>query len=479
MPDMENKPSLVGGKLIWSLYQIIHTARIHQDTNQLVIDFVSQTKAILSDLSREGNVSLQIWRGRIYVNGERLLYQRDNVTFINDMVDYFTQRQLGRLAFFDFSRKVSHEDFMFFVHLLDDSLKHKDPPEWMMNELRENGILWVEISRKLEEKPADLATSLKGKALNAYLHALDTVKEVAEKASKGFAGIKKARRLAQTIVDLIQEDSMIMLGLATIREYDDYTYTHSVNVAMLATSLGKQLGLSPLSLEHLTLSGLFHDLGKVGIPKEVLFKNSNLSDEERDVMRRHPLIGVKQIIRLNAPNALRSRIILGPFEHHLNRDLSGYPRTQFVKGNSLPGKILRIVDFYEALTSERVYRPRAYTPNEALRKMWTMSGKEFDPVLLKCFIGMMGIYPVGSIVEMENGEVGIVTEYPDESRKDEPLVMLLAADGSGGYVRRDEVILAGLYSQGNAPGRNIVKEIPPFGLGIQPAQFLMQEVYSA
>ncbi len=479
MPDMENKPSLLGGKLIWSLYQIIHTARIHQDTNQLVIDFVSQTKAILSDLSREGNVTLQIWRGRIYVNGERLLYQRDNVTFINDMVDYFTQRQLGGLAFFDFSRKISHEDFMSFVHLLDDSLKQKDPPEWMMNELRENGILWVEVSRKLEEKPADLATSLKGKALNAYLHALDTVKEVAEKASKGIAGIKKARRLAQTIVDLIQEDSTIMLGLATIREYDDYTYTHSVNVAMLATSLGKQLGLSSLSLEHLTLCGLFHDLGKVGIPKEVLFKKSTFSDEEWDAMRKHPLIGVKQIIRLNAPNALRSRIILGPFEHHLNRDLSGYPRTHFVKGISLLGKILRIVDFYEALTSERVYRPRAYTPNEALRKMWAMAGKEFDPVLLKCFIGMMGIYPVGSIVEMEDGEVGIVTEYPDESRKDEPLVLLLAADGSGGYVPRDEVILAGSYPQGRASGRNIVKEIPPFGLGIQPAQFLMREVYSA
>lgn len=479
MQDRKTSASLLGEKLVWPLYQLIQATRIHQDNNQLVVELVSQTTAILSDLSREGNVSIQIWRGRIYINGEKLLYQRDNVAFINDMVDYFNRRRLAGMGFYGFSRKVPHADFMSFVHLLDESVKHEDPPEWLLNQLQERGIPWVEISRKLDEKPADPASNLQGKALNAYLHAIDMVKEVAEKASKGITGVKKARRLAQTIVDLIQEDSTIMLGLATIREYDDYTYAHSVNVAMLATSLGKYLGLSMICLEHLTLCGLFHDLGKVSIPKEILLKKSVLNGEEWNTIRRHSLIGVKQIIRLNAPNAMRARIILGPFEHHLNWDLSGYPRTQFVKRVSLLGRILRIADFYEALISERAYRPRAYAPNEALRMMWSLAGKNFDPVLLKCFIRMMGIYPIGSIVALESGELGIVVEYPDESRKDEPLVMLLASDGTGGYVRSDEAVLANLCAQGNVSDRYIVKGIPASRLGIEPIQLLMQEASSS
>lgn len=479
-PDKKTSPSLLGGKLIWSLYQLIHTARIHQDNNQLVVDFVSQTTATLSDLSRGGDVSIQIWRGRIYVNGEKLLYQRDNVAFLNDMADYFTQRSLGGLCFYDAFRNVAHADFMSFVHLLDESLKHEDPPEWLRQQMRGQDMLWAEAPRKLEEKPVNPATNLQGKALNAYLQALNTVKEVAEKASKGITGVKRARRLAQTIVDLIQEDNTILIGLATIREHDDYTYAHSVNVAMLATSLGKYLGLSPISLEHLTLCGLFHDMGKVAIPREILLKSSVLSDQEWTVIRNHPLAGMKQIIRLNAPKTLRSRIILGPFEHHLNHDLSGYPQTRFIKSVSLLGKILRIADFYEALTSERAYRPRSYTPNEALRRMWDLAGKNFDPALLKCFIGMMGIYPIGSIVALESGELGMVMEYPDESRKDQPLMMLLASDGSGGYVRSDEVVLADLYSSaGDASGRRIAKGIPAYRLGIEPIQFLMQEAYSS
>jgi HD-GYP domain-containing protein (c-di-GMP phosphodiesterase class II) len=296
---------------------------------------------------------------------------------------------------------------------------------------------------------------------------------VAEKASKGIAGVRKARRLAQTIVDLVQEDNSLMLGLATIRDYDDYTYTHSVNVALLATCLGRYVGLSHVFLEHLTVCGLFHDLGKVGVSKGVLLKKGELNTQEWDEMRRHPLIGVRKILRLNAPHSLRARIILGPFEHHLNIDLSGYPKTHFMKKLSLMGKILRIADVYEALTSERVYRPRAFTPDEALRKMWNEERKSFDSLLLKSFINMLGIYPVGSIVELDGGEIGIVMEYLNEDDKSLPLIMLLVDDGKGSLTRGKMVNLADQDLNENMPLRKIVMGIHPSRLGIKPSQFFL------
>ena len=122
---------------------------------------------------------------------------------------------------------------------------------------------------------------------------------------------------------------------------------------------------------NLILAAFLHDLGKVGVSKDVLHKQGELSVGEWDEMKAHPLIGVRKILRLNAPHKLRSRIILGPFEHHLNPDMSGYPRTIFMDKISLIGKILRIADVYEALTAQRAYRTRAFAPDEALRKMWS------------------------------------------------------------------------------------------------------------
>ncbi|HOS97032.1 MAG TPA: HD domain-containing protein [Deltaproteobacteria bacterium] len=479
MSDEKARQRLLGGKLIRCLYQLIHSSRIYQDNNQLIIDGVSQCVATLVDLSREGEVTIQVWRGRFYVNGEKLLYQRDTIAITNELAEYFIQRQIGGLRFLVTTRDDLQGNFMAFVRLIDESQKHDDPPAWLDYQAQAKGIHWVEVSRKLEEKPADLEPHLKEKALDAYFHALNMVKEVADKASRGIAGVRKARRLAQTIVDLIHEDSTIMLALATIRDYDDYTYTHSVNVAMLASCLGRYVGMSQVSLEHLTVCGLFHDLGKVGIPKDILHKEGKLNDEEWNTMRRHPLIGVRQIIHLRAPQTLRSRIILGPFEHHLNPDMTGYPRTHFMKGVSLMGKILRIVDVYEALTSERVYRPRAFTPDEALRRMWSEGGRSFDVPLLKCFIAMMGIYPIGTVVELQSRELGMVMEYPDESRKDRPLIVLLKKDGSGGYTRGEEVNLASPDVEGASPRMNIVKGIHASTLGIQPSQILLQDVRAA
>ena len=474
--EQKTQAQLSGGRLIVTFYHLINTVRIHQDNNQLIRECVAQFKSIIAELSREEDVTIQIWRGRVHIQGEKLLYQRETVNTIHELLEYFSARGLGGLNFFAASREVLPDDLVSFTRLLNDSVRHEDPHDWLERQLENKRFEWVQIFKEQEECRQELDQGMmrKERARNVYFHALETVKEVAEKASKGIAGVRKARRLAQTIVDLVQEDRSLMLGLATIRDYDDYTYTHSVNVAMLATCLGRHVGLSQVFLEHLTVCGLFHDLGKVGVSKDVLLKKGELNTKEWDEMCKHPLIGVRKILRLNAPHFLRARIILGPFEHHLNLDMTGYPKTHFMKKLSLLGKILRVADVYEALTSERVYRPRAFTPDDALRLMWSEQGKSFDPLILKSFINMMGIYPIGSIVELDNGDIGIVMEYPNESEKGLPLVMLLVDNGMGGLIRGETVNLAAQGVHEGLPRRSILRGVDSSRLGIQPSQFFLQ-----
>jgi HD-GYP domain-containing protein (c-di-GMP phosphodiesterase class II) len=212
------------------------------------------------------------------------------------------------------------------------------------------------------------------------------------------------------------------------------------------------------------------------VPKKILLKHGVLTDGEWNLLKAHPVMGVRKILMLNATPSLRSRIILGPFEHHLNPDMTGYPRTLFMGHLSLMGKILRIADVYEALTAERGYRPRSFQPDEALRMMWRSAGKSFDTILLKRFIHMMGIYPIGSVVEMSDGNIGLVMDYPDETERTLPLVLRLVNDDKGGWQRGEMVYLADQINTEGSGRLNIIRGIPLAKIRINPSDFFLHSI---
>ncbi len=461
-------------EFIKALHNLIFTARMHKNNNKLLKGNFLKFKDIFDVMVKDADLEIKVWRDRFHFGGVKLHYGRDALNIINEMIKFFTAREIGGLIFSQACKKASPKDIMILIRLLDASVKPESPVVWLGSKLNEYNLSWIKILEKQDDDshvPLDDDIRRKERAKNAYIRAMDTVKEIADKASKGVTGVLKARRLAQNIVDLIHEDRSLMLGLATLQEYDDYTYTHSVNVSLLATCLGKQIGLSKVVLEHLAVCGLFHDLGKVGVPRDILLKKGKLSDDEWEKMQSHPLLGVKKILRLNADKELRSKIILGPFEHHLNPDMTGYPKTHFMKRLSLAGRILRIADVYEALTADRAYRARSFTPDEALRKMWSEGEKSFDPILLKSFIQMMGIFPIGSIVELNNGKHAMVMDYPDGPLAP-PLVALLEEDGRDG-MSRGKVIRVTKALEGDPSDFDIRKGVLPSRIGVSVAELLL------
>lgn len=479
MSDQLSPSRRFGHDFIRVLYHVIHTARIYQDNNQLIRKSVRSFQAILDEMTVEGDINLVLWRGRFHVGGEKLSYRRDTIAIVNAMSDFFLKRGIVSINFLQSARNAAPDSILTFARLLNDSIREGVPQAWLDSKLREEGCLWVQILRMQGDQTADQDKNPEGsrysEARSAYVHAIDTIKETASKASQGIVGVRKARRLAQTIVDLVRDDAALMIGLSTIKDYDDYTYTHSVNVALLSTCLGRHIGLSDVTLEYLTVCGLFHDLGKVGVDKDILLKQGLLTDDEWKQMKAHPLIGVRKILMLNAPQPLRSRILLGPFEHHLNPDMTGYPRTLFMDHLSLLGKILRIADVYEALTSQRAYRPRSYAPDEALRKMWRDTGKHFDTILLKRFINMMGIYPIGSVVELSDRSVALVLDYPSGSEPGMPLVLRLVDDGSGALKRGEMLYLPHQNLKAGSERLTIERGILPVQIGVNPAEFFLND----
>jgi len=460
--------------LLQSFYRMIQAIRIHQDNNRLVNLCVDRFREMISKLHLESELKIWISEGRFYVQNERLQYRKELVRIIHAMLDFFSRRALEGLCFTPLIADAPMEEMIAFIRILIQSAEKAAPASWLEKQLGVAKWPWLRILKGLEvERGSD--KDLREKARNTYFHALTSVKDVVQRISfQGHAGVRKAKRMVQNMVDCLAQDESLFLCLSTIKDFDDYTYSHSVNVAVLSLCLGNRIGFSRTSLEHLGICGLFHDLGKVEVPYEILNKPGKLTQDEWQQMQNHPMASVRQILRLHASHDLKSKIVLAPFEHHIKYDLSGYPHVLFKNKVSLFGRILQLADVYDAITSPRAYRVSCLSPDQAIGFMMKGAGKDFDPVLLKVFAIMMGTYPVGSLLEMDTGEMGIVSDYPMESGGHLPRVLLLQKESDGSYKRGEMIDLSEKDTDTGSLRRNVVKSLNAASQGIQPASFLLQ-----
>ncbi|MDA8233195.1 MAG: HD-GYP domain-containing protein [Clostridia bacterium] len=228
------------------------------------------------------------------------------------------------------------------------------------------------------------------------------------------------RNIANNLADEALSNREQPINLTDIRTYDDYNYGHSVNGALLAIMTGIALGYNQLQLRDLAVGVLLHDIGKVFINKELLNKPGKLTTKEFEEVKKHSAKGFEILKTHEEINLLTAHVA---FQHHEKYDGSGYPRG--LKGKDIHeyARIAALADVYDALTTERVYR-KAYTPFQATQVLIDCSNSHFDPTLLKAFIQNIAVYPVGSIVTLTSGEIGVVIKTRREKTK-RPLVRIL------------------------------------------------------
>ena len=486
------------------LLRLLQVVKIHQPNNQLFRENLAGFRRVMAALWAETEtVSLRSYRGRFFVNGEYVNTSSAMRGTVGNMSGFFNDRRITGLGFAA-TGEVVDKDIIRFIELLSLCLREKDPPAWLQTSLNEENISWVEPLTATDDpaaskKPGPKSGGAPGdppgaapdegdknvmvrqayrKALGAvgrkaYSNALGQVGKMGgELTGQKRPGVKKSKRAIQDMIALLNEDESILLGMSTLRDYDDYTFTHSVNVAILAMCLGKRLGLSKLHLEHLGLCALFHDLGKVDVPIELIRKPGGFTDEEFAVIKTHPLHSVRHIIQFNASPAMKMKILLPPFEHHLAADLSGYPQTGRQAPLSLLGRILAIADQYDAMNSSRAYRLDPISPERSLQIMIDLAGSKIDPLLLKVFINMVGVYPIGTLLLLDTEETALVMEVPEKAEEGRPIVRLLIRTEEDKLLGGEVVDLAERESSG-AFKRNVLRCFHPSEYGIQPADILI------
>lgn len=220
-----------------------------------------------------------------------------------------------------------------------------------------------------------------------------------------------AKQLVEEITESIARNPGALISLARLKTVDDYTYMHSVAVCAMMVALARQMGLDALQTRSLGLAGLMHDLGKAVMPMNVLNKPGKLSQAEFDIIKSHPTEGHKMLMGGRSPDPIVLDVCL---HHHEKTDGSGYPKG--LKGDeiSLFAKMGAVCDVYDAITSNRPYKP-GWDPAESLRKMAEWANGHFDPKVFQAFVKSMGIYPVGSLVRLTSGRIGVVIEQTGKS----------------------------------------------------------------
>jgi HD-GYP domain-containing protein (c-di-GMP phosphodiesterase class II) len=272
---------------------------------------------------------------------------------------------------------------------------------------------------------------------------------------------------------IIDEESLsILLAMTTIKDYDDYTYYHSVNVSILSMSLGHKIGLPKKVLEDLGLAALVHDIGKVNIPQEMLNKTSELTENDWLSIKQHPLQGMIKLIQMKGIDETSMSLAISAFEHHINHDLSGYPDFTIETPIDLFSKIIAIADRYDAMTSSQVYSRMPKSPDEALNIMFENSNKEMDPCLLKFFVHMIGKYPVGCLVMLDSNELGVVTRNNADPEFAERPKVLIITDSSGKRIENTVVDLMEKDEEGNFR-KCILKTLDPNKYFINLSEYLL------
>jgi HD-GYP domain-containing protein (c-di-GMP phosphodiesterase class II) len=301
-------------------------------------------------------------------------------------------------------------------------------------------------------------------SLEAYAGCLQIAKDMqSQPATTQEMSLRHLRHVTQAVVDQVLSDPRSLIALSTIKDFDDYLISHSTNVAILSVVLGQRLGLSKTQLGELCLAAFLHDTGKLEIEADILTQPRSLSKQEWHEMERHPALGTEVLLSQLRPGVSSMRAAVVAFEHHLRYDMAGYPKTWIKKEITLFGSIVSIADVYDAMTTARVYRTRNFTPYEALDYLIKNAGTCFDPVLVKLFAQMMGVYPLGTVVELTTGEFAIVVRPPAPGGPlDRPQVRVLQGEESGRLIDLDEKVGGGHVC-------SIKNVVNPSNRGLAPA----------
>jgi HD-GYP domain-containing protein (c-di-GMP phosphodiesterase class II) len=464
-----------GQALLGAFYSALQSLRLFPLENQTVQKALDDLHgAATRVVEREGALEIGLVGDFIFMNDVRIRLDLSTYAAFSLFSAALHRHQIGTVQLRPGLERDEWPPFLSL--LLQREQAEEQTYEHFADRLHGTPVRHIEVGPQRQRPHLDQDENVsKEAAKRAYFQTVEVAKQVLGDTRLGKSvSARRVKRAVQTIVDQVLNNETSIMGMTALREYDDYTFTHCVNVCIFSVILGQKLGLTKLQLYELGLGGLFHDLGKMRIAAEITNKPGPLSDQELQEMNEHPTEGLLALFNMHGFGEVPYRAMLMAYEHHMKLDLTGYPRNKRPRQPTLFSRIVAVADGFDAATTHRSYQSVPWRPEDALKEMRDEPGRGYDPILVKALINVTGIYPVGTLVFLDTYEMAVVTApNPDRDNLHQPIVKVIYDANAVPLAEPITVNLALDGAGAGRGGRRIIKTTRPERYGIDVGAYFL------
>jgi HD-GYP domain-containing protein (c-di-GMP phosphodiesterase class II) len=466
-----------GRNFIVAFYAALRAMKLYPIEHNAVQKTLTELCEVTEELRKlEGELELRISGEFIFVNQTRLRLDLSNYASFGHLLTLCRAAGIGGITI---GGTTKPRDWTVFISRLDSQVRESPQARLAKIEsgLKDSGITVFELDPPIEsESDRQFAEETKAAANRTYAQSVAVTKDVINSVRMGKTpSMRKIKRVVQGIVDQILNEETSLIGLTAIRDYDEYTFTHSVNVCIFGVALGRRLGMTKLQLYDLGLAALMHDIGKSRVPVDLLQKTGDLSEDEWRWVASHPWLGVLALFQFRRQQEqLSYRSMTVAYEHHMKQDLTGYPKPIRPRNLSMTSKIVAVADGYDAATSRRSYQTVPYPPPAVLQEMRDNPKRGMDPIVVKAFINLLGIYPVGTLVVLDTFELAVVyAANPNVEALSRPIVKIVS-DPNGIVMQPPITVDLAIPDAGGEYPRTIIKTAEADRYGLNINDYLVQ-----
>lgn len=462
-----------GRKVLSHFYAALRSLKLYPLENTAVQHALDELHELLTGIVMEdGALELRVVGDFFFFNETRLRLDLSNYSTFGSFARFLTDHGLGAVEVLP---GIDRVEWAPFLSLLLREPDQEDPYTGFMQRMSGAPILHIEVMPASEVQEPELEQEALEAAKQTYAQSVRVAKDALTDVRMGRAvNVRKVKRAVQGIVDQVLSNEPSMLTMTTLRDYDEYTFTHSVNVCIFSVIIGQRLGLEKMQLYELGLGALFHDLGKSRIDKDIINKPGGLDDEEWFALQQHPTEGMLELFRLPGFHDMPYRQMLMAYEHHMRIDVPGYPKNRRPRSPTLFSRIVAVADSFDAGTSIRSYQYEPNPPDVVLQEMRENPKRGLDPVLVKALISATGVYPVGTLVILDTMEMAVVSAVnKDPEKLHQPQVRVISDSVGMPLAEHPTLDLSQVDPATGMPVRTIIKTADPEKYGLKVADYLL------
>ena len=461
-----------GRKILTAFYGAMSALKLYPVENETVQTALTELHGLVeSVVKNDGTAEVRVVGDFFFLNETRVRLDLTNFSTFGIFARALQDHGIGTI---EVHPGIRRDEWAPFISMLMQAPNPDDSFEAFNKKFAQTPGQHIELRPEKEPDEGDEDEDAITAAKRTYAQSVQVAKDALGDTRLGKAvNVRKVKRSVQGIVDQVISNESSMLTMTTLRDFDEYTFTHCVNVCIFSVIIGQKLQLDKNQLYELGLGALFHDIGKQRVDYDVINKAGNLTDDEWAQLKEHTTDGLLLLFSMHGFADTPYRQMLMAYEHHMKIDLTGYPSNKRPREPTLFSRIVAVADAFDAGTSVRSYQYKPWSPDAVLKEMRDNPKRGQDVLLVKALITATGVYPVGTLVILDTRELGVVAQVnSDLSLLHRPTIRLIS-DPQGRPLARPVTVDLSRSDPATGQVRKIIKTTDPQRYGIRVSDYLL------